>query len=99
VALWAIGQEEMGHPIHWEVYWEMSQAAWREEIVRLRQEGSMRYDDTTLVLLRVAGKSAPLEAVRPAVEFQTSSRLFWWQHRRASLERSLSHKLTKFLFK
>jgi hypothetical protein len=96
VALWAISRQEAGQPVQWEKYWNMPDACWQDEIAALRSEGSIRYDDTTLVLLRVAGEHAAVEANQPAVTMQPSSPLFWWQHRRAIRELSLSSKLQRY---
>lgn len=51
---WALRLQESGGTPPWETYWSMTEEAWRDEILRLRDQGQMRYDDTTLVLLRLA---------------------------------------------
>ncbi|HVC99313.1 MAG TPA: hypothetical protein VND64_36950 [Pirellulales bacterium] len=53
IALWAVECQEAGDPIEWERYWGMSDEAWRDEIFALRSATRMRFDDSTLVLLRV----------------------------------------------
>lgn len=53
VADWALRLSEAGTPPAWEDYWEMTEEAWQEEVADLRAESRMRYDDATLVLLRV----------------------------------------------
>ena len=58
LAEWALKREELLGPPSWAAYWEMPEAAWVEEIKALRNERSIRFDDTTLVLLRVARQSA-----------------------------------------
>jgi len=60
VADWALRQQEAGRPPVWEDYWDKSQEAWQEEVAALRSERQMRYDDATLLLLRVTdGVTAP----------------------------------------
>jgi serine/threonine protein phosphatase PrpC len=61
VAAWALDRQERGEPVAWSTYWDMPPEAWAEEIRSLREQSQMRYDDATLVLLRVtqvAGGSA-----------------------------------------
>lgn len=53
VAGWALKLAEADTPPAWEHYWNIGQQPWRDEIVRLRDQGQMRYDDSTLMLLRV----------------------------------------------
>jgi hypothetical protein len=53
IALWAVERQEAGDPVEWETYWDMSDEAWRGEIFNLRSQTRMRFDDSTLVLLRV----------------------------------------------
>jgi len=59
VAEWALKRRESGDPPRWEDYWEMPEDAWRQEVAALRRERRMRYDDATLVLLRVCRQAAP----------------------------------------
>ena len=61
IAEWALGEIESGNPPAWNDYWSLTEAQWRDEIVRLRQGREMCYDDATLLLLRVAA-----EEVEPA---------------------------------
>ena len=53
IALWAYERAEAGEPVAWENYWDLDPAAWRDEIFSLRDASQMRFDDSTLVLLRV----------------------------------------------
>ncbi len=57
VALWAMQQRDEGNPPAWEKHWEMDDDEWAQWVVGLREEGKMRFDDTTLVLLRVGGQA------------------------------------------
>lgn len=59
VALWALRSQESGSAPDWEIYWTMTEEAWREEVLGLRDQGEMRYDDTTLALLRVTADVEP----------------------------------------
>jgi hypothetical protein len=53
LAAWALGREEAGEPVDWESWWDMPWDDWREMICQLRERREIRYDDTTLVLLRL----------------------------------------------
>lgn len=53
LALWAMNCWEAGEPVDWARYWDMPPDVWQEEMYSLRRESLMRYDDTTLVLLKV----------------------------------------------
>jgi hypothetical protein len=65
LAHWALERWEAGEPVAWENYWDMPAEAWQEEITALRQGSRMRYDDTTLVLLRVVDETAPVATLPP----------------------------------
>jgi serine/threonine protein phosphatase PrpC len=53
VAAWALQRREQGEPVPWSDYWDMSPEAWAAEVCELRMHSKMRYDDATIVLLRV----------------------------------------------
>ncbi len=53
IGKWAMTRIEADDPPNWETYWDMPSEDWLEEITNLRTERQMRYDDTTLVLLKV----------------------------------------------
>lgn len=53
VALWAVERQESGEAVDWSRYWDLSDEDWRGEIFALRDAKQMRFDDSTLVLLRV----------------------------------------------
>ena len=62
VAEWALRKTAAGAPPDWESYWHITEESWQDEVVQLRQLREMRYDDATLILLRV---SVP-QPVRPS---------------------------------
>jgi len=69
IAEWALRQAEAGDPPAWEDYWNKTEEEWQQEVATLRSERHMRYDDATLLLLRVGdGVTAPnqAEATAPA---------------------------------
>ena len=60
VADWALRRRDAGNPPAWEDYWKMAEQAWQDEVVALRDQRQMRYDDATLLLLRIGdGFTAP----------------------------------------
>ena len=54
IADWALRLAESGSPVAWDSYSDMDAPEWEDEIAELRGQSKMRYDDATLVLLRVA---------------------------------------------
>ncbi|HUT09692.1 MAG TPA: protein phosphatase 2C domain-containing protein [Thermoguttaceae bacterium] len=69
---WALRSLESGKSPDWDAFWNMTQPQWEDEITRLRQQQEMRYDDATLVLLRVAAEGVevgqpkePVASARP----------------------------------
>jgi hypothetical protein len=57
IACWTMRQIEAGIPVDWEAYWQLSNADWQQWTVELRQDNQIRYDDSTVVLLRISGES------------------------------------------
>ncbi len=53
VAAWLLGRSEQDDLPDWEACWNMPEPDWRQWIARLRDEQQMRYDDATLVMLRL----------------------------------------------
>jgi len=60
IAEWAVRMAEAGTPPDWQRYWRMTHVQWEEEVAALRHERQMRYDDHTMLLLRVARQGAML---------------------------------------
>jgi hypothetical protein len=54
VGAWALKALEDGATLLWRDFWNMTQEDWAAYIGRLRQEQRMRYDDATLVLLKIS---------------------------------------------
>lgn len=52
IALWAIARYEAGESVDWNAYWHMTGQQWLDELVGYRQANLIRFDDSTLVLLR-----------------------------------------------
>jgi len=53
IAQWALRGIESGNPPAWDRLWEIAGEDWQQEIAELRQQQVMRYDDATLMLLKV----------------------------------------------
>jgi len=66
-AAWALRQWEAGSPIDWDACWNMSVEDWQRWLIGLRQQNQIRYDDSTMLMLRVAGapQPQPAPAARP----------------------------------
>jgi hypothetical protein len=61
VAAWALRREEAGTPVDWEAFWDMPEATWQQQVMALRDRRQMRYDDTTMVLLRIVPQDSTKE--------------------------------------
>jgi serine/threonine protein phosphatase PrpC len=59
VAAWTMRQLELGAALDWEAYWNMSAEQWQEWMLQLRQENQIRFDDSTVVLLRLGDGGMP----------------------------------------
>ena len=53
VAAWGLRGLETGRPPSFEKQWSMSFDGWKRWLARLREAGEMRYDDATVLMLRV----------------------------------------------
>jgi hypothetical protein len=74
IAEWALRVQEAGSPPVWQRYWSMTQEAWQEEILALRDRREMRHDDATLLLLRVGdGVTAPEQADQATLPAQAAA--------------------------
>ena len=60
-AEWALRSEELGNPPAWSNYWDISSADWEAEIKALRESRTIRFDDTTLVMLRISAEPSAVE--------------------------------------
>ncbi len=56
VACWTLRQLEAGGTVDWEAYWQLSSSDWQQWILQLRQDHQIRYDDSTVLVLRVSGR-------------------------------------------
>jgi len=66
VAAWALKQLEAGKPLGLESLWDFNQEDFARWIQRLRKEQQIRYDDSTVMLLRISTESlqSPPDAAR-----------------------------------
>jgi hypothetical protein len=64
IAAWALVQLEAGHSPNWHHCWDLSERDWSEHIHLLRQQHLIRYDDTTVLLLKVGERSPALSEER-----------------------------------
>jgi hypothetical protein len=53
IAAWALSQLEAGHSPNWHHCWDLAQQQWASHIHALREQRLMRYDDTTVLLLKI----------------------------------------------
>jgi len=56
MAAWALRLLEAGRSPEWERFWDMSEQEWEHGIYTLREQRQMRYDDATIVLLRLGAE-------------------------------------------
>jgi hypothetical protein len=84
VAAWALKQLEAGRPLGLESLWEFGQDDYVRWIERLRQEQQIRYDDSTVMLLRLSAAPSPssLDAAggrigEPLAQVGTWARRWW----------------------
>jgi hypothetical protein len=73
LAAWCLRRAQSEDPPPWEAFWTVSDEAWRREMGELRAREELRYDDTTLVLLRVTPDvPAAMNPVEPRSERATA---------------------------
>ena len=65
VACWTLRQLEAGGTVDWDAYWTLSSSDWQQWILQLRQSHQIRYDDSTVLVLRVSGRQ-PDTSRKPA---------------------------------
>jgi len=53
VAAWALVELESGASPQWDEYWKLTQPGWEHTIGKLREAHRIRYDDSTVVLLKI----------------------------------------------
>jgi hypothetical protein len=51
IGCWALAEYEANRPVDWNEFWQMDDETWQARILELRQQGVMRVDDATLLLL------------------------------------------------
>jgi hypothetical protein len=59
IGAWALKALEDGATLLWRDFWEMSPEDWAAYVARLREEQRMRYDDATLIILRICDPNRP----------------------------------------
>lgn len=64
MADWILRQYERGGSPDWQYLWAMTESQWQSQVLDLRTAQEMRYDDTTLLMLRV--KTEQSAAAKPA---------------------------------
>jgi hypothetical protein len=68
IGAWLMRQLEAGFPLDWDAFWETTPEDWQQWLVELRQGNQIRFDDSTMVLLRVAGRKPERAPARKAPE-------------------------------
>jgi hypothetical protein len=63
VAHWAFTLQESGSPVNWEAYWDMPEVDWQVEVIAMRDRREMRFDDATLMLLRLCADGDEAERI------------------------------------
>ncbi len=65
VAEWLYGRVEANSPPDWSMLWEASPSQWLDQVNALRASREMRYDDATLLALRITDTVPPETAIGP----------------------------------
>lgn len=73
VAAWMMRQLEAGFPLEWDAFWDTTLDDWQQWLIELRQNNQIRYDDSTMVMLRLGGRQP--ERPRPAKKNTTDDLL------------------------
>ena len=60
---WALSQQASESPIDWHALWQQSPEDWSSEIQSLRDDGQIRFDDTTLVMLKLLDHTACADGI------------------------------------
>lgn len=60
---WALATEASDEPVDWHALWQTPRETWQEQIVQLRDAQQIRFDDTTLVILRLLDHTASPDGV------------------------------------
>ncbi|MEE2707049.1 MAG: hypothetical protein VX988_08355 [Planctomycetota bacterium] len=68
LAVWILMRLEAGEPPGLELFWEMSQREWTEWVLTQRGEGKIRYDDTTLMMLKPSNESMTQRAIQSTAD-------------------------------
>ena len=63
LAAWGLQLLENGSSPDWEALWKCAPGAWPSWIETLRNQNELRYDDSTLVLLRIGGGESPASPI------------------------------------
>ena len=64
VAVWALQQLEAGSSPNWHDYWTLTQPGWEFAIDKLRTTNQIRYDDSTLLMLKITDHDKTASAPR-----------------------------------
>ena len=71
---WALAQQESGSPLDWDALWQQSQEDWSSEIQTLRDKGQIRFDDTTVVMLKLLDHGAFADGIECHPPMESSRR-------------------------
>jgi hypothetical protein len=56
VGAWVMRQLEAGVQLDWEAFWNTSPEEWQRWLIEVRQGGQIRFDDSTMLMLRIGGR-------------------------------------------
>jgi hypothetical protein len=94
IAWYTMRQLEQGREVDWERFWHLSNEQWQRWVVQLRQQNQIRFDDSTMVLLRVGAKGP---AIRTAEEREQGRSMSATEERMRGAIKSLRGSLRKGL--
>lgn len=69
IAAWTLRQLEAGLPLDWDSLWNLPAESWQQWLMELRAGGQIRYDDSTLLILRID----PAHALRRPIVVETET--------------------------
>lgn len=65
VAAWSMRQLESGNGVDWDSHWNTTAEQWQQWLIGVRESNQIRYDDSTMVLIRIGPAQPQISASPP----------------------------------